>query len=73
MTSGAQFPRAKQLRKAKIELLGLELEGRLLDLGKHYQPSFSTFMSRAELVELLALVAWTLTAHAELVAARRGK
>jgi hypothetical protein len=69
----AQPAKPAALRKAKIELLGLELEGRLLDLGKHYQPSFSTFMSRAELVELLALVAWTLTAHAELVAARRGR
>ena len=88
MTSGAQFPRAeqlrkaklaKQLRKAKLELLEQELDARLLDLAQQLGELERAGLTGDALwvkaaISLVVLSArLAITAHAALVAARRGK
>jgi hypothetical protein len=76
MTTGAQSPRPKVLRKARIELFALELEGRLLDLRAHDSDYGAALASgRGPWIDearyqLLASARMVCVAHAALVKAR---
>ena len=79
MTSGAQFPRAKQLRKAKLECCEQELDGRLLDLAQQLGEleraglTGDALWAKAAISLVVLSARSATTAHAALVKARGGK